>query len=427
MPLPTRSQSVRDPQNSASRLHPPQAGMSFQKAEGLSSTTIGAPHVPRFSRPVLDRSRNTEGDTQFGHARTGSLSTSRIPQSLHQARGSTRQPRGVDEADAIADSTSGRDAQQFRPPAPSNVHTRSQSQHSSSVKSQIPSTSSSSSRDQARTRPNFDSYQQHFSPKRTLHLEQTQKPLRPASSTTRADALSNAEAQDLQDELLQLSLIHEQASRCQGTFKATARRKVENQRSSVRKRYDEVVDLEKQYRRHQDLEAVTSWLDVDEHVAASDKVSGLSVCIAEIDEITSNGSTLDRLLHLFELWRAKADQTLHRQQKHPTDTDASIDFIESLDRELLSGLSLAHGRLTICRRTLSALGGAQRTSSLGRVLERHTVLVEVLLEEIETCQALHKSIMTHQEAWIASSIANIVPSQTITRDDDPNPRKGIWE
>ena len=425
MPLPIRSRSVREPQHGVSRTRLPQAGITVRGSEGLNSATNEAPLAPSFVRPVTTTTRGTGAEQRAGHVRTGSLTTSRIPQSLHQPHNSTRQLKAGGDGGVITNSTSGKHAQQIRLAASATSHMRSQSQSSSSVKSRVPSTSSSGQRALTRPRPHFDNFQQHFSPKKPLHQQQTRNPTKPAGGATRDDAPRNAEAQGMQDELLQVSLVHEQASRFQGTFEATARRKLENLRSSVSKRHAEVADLEKQYQRHQNLEAVNSWLHVDEHTAASDKVCSLSVCIAEINQLTSDGSTIDRLLQMFDVWRAKAERSLCQQQ---TDTDNNIDFIEPMDRELLAGLSLAHERLTVCRRTLASLGGADRASSLGRVVEGHTSLVEVLLEEIETYQNLHTSMLRQQEVWIAASIASIInPTETIKGDGDPAPRRGIWE
>lgn len=426
MPRPTRSQSVQEPQHGGSRTRLPQAGISVRESEGLSSTTNKSHLATRVSQPAASRPRGTKADIRTGHARIGSSTASRIPLTLYRPHNSTRQVNAMGDDGVNADSTSGEHRQRMPPAASAASHTRSQSQSSSSVKSQIPSTPSAGHRTLARPRPNFDNFQQHFSPKKPPPQDQTHSVMRPASGATQANAPRDAEAQGMHDELLQLSLVHEQASRLQGTFEAKARRKLEDQRSSTSKRHAEVAELDTQHRRHQDLEAVTSWLHVDEHIDACDRVCSLSSCIADISELTSNESTLNKLLHMFETWRTEAERTLCRQQKQPTDTDTTIDFIEPMDRELLGNFSLAHERLSVCRRTLASLGDAGTSSSLGKLLERHTVLVEVLLEEIETCQNLHTSMMRQQEAWIAASIADIVRTET-TGDGDPYPRRGNWE
>ena len=394
MPIPTRSPSVRaaskaTPQSSDSA--PPSstahAGGNVENSQHLIPSTAPAQHqatVPPAS-----------------HTRSSSAVTSGLPR-----------PRHTSVAQNIGDSRlqyrSGGPGQGRAPSAftPSN-HNRSQSTSTLSknglVAGNVPS--SRASEKGTLRRPAFNTYQQHFSPQKPQPVAQSQVKLDDQESGPGSSREAQYTAR-LQDELLQLSLVHQHSSKSLKEFARSVEQKLELASRKLCEEREVVSALEAKRQRHINALVLLDWLNAEAETPSERKIQDLSFCVNELADMCAEGQTIDQVMAEFDQWQRQTYKTIQLQSNDQLNWNDSADMcaIARPGPTWMHKADECSKRLELCQRTLEGLGEAEPESGIGTMLVKNRQLTCVLLQKLRTAQTTVDAVMAHQERWLSSSV-----------------------
>lgn len=381
MPIPMRSQSVKEGSaSSKSRLPEPSATKHNATKSSAGSNPV-AQSAPPSNTSSLPRAAPI--DQRHKHVRIASTTTSTSSRSVNSSTSRALPTRGVTTRTSFSQKPS------------SNTY-----QPSSTVKGQSQATKSL-------TKSRIDNQ-----PKANERVEDQSTP-------------------SIEEEVLQLSIVHKQASKALHNRQQTVDANILNERRHLKARHDHVVSLERDLQQRLNQAELSSWLKSSDHPALpADRIRNLTFCISDITELTSESGLIHRLTQEFEEWYIDAQCKLHtyKQQIGVPESIGEVQLINPLSSIWHKQSSNVHDRLVICRQTLRSLGHATHDSILARVLQNHVMLVDMLINEIQLCDELQGQIIAQQGAWISTTLTEIISTQqAIPGSDQPYQRIGLWE
>lgn len=235
----------------------------------------------------------------------------------------------------------------------------------------------------------------------------------------------------IEEAVLQLSLVHEQASKALRLRQQTVNANILNERRSLEARHDHIVHLERVLQQRLNHAELSSWLNSSDHRALpADRIRDLTFCLSEIAELTCEGGLIDGLNQEFEEWYIEAHGKLQecRPKSGTSRSAGNVELVNPLGSVWHKRSISLHDRLVVCRQTLSSLGHALNVSILARVVQKHVMLVDILIGEIQLYDELQRKMIAQQGAWISATLTDIISTQqAIAGNDQPCPRIGLWD
>jgi hypothetical protein len=203
----------------------------------------------------------------------------------------------------------------------------------------------------------------------------------------------------LQNELLQLHLLHKDADLVTKEWKASAKQKLGQRFQDVVQRNDELVQLEVQETGNVNAAALKKWHD--------DAVlgSGLDERIQKLDELvngvwnlSSENGKYARVVRKFERWLSRSQSILSSRSANLAEDD--VIFIEPLDTTWHDECFHIARKLDGWKVALKDLGTLDMKSSAGRVLDGFGVLVKGMNEELTVMGQIERDVMEGEKNWI---------------------------
>jgi hypothetical protein len=296
-------------------------------------------------------------------------------------------------------------------------------------------TDSASTATAQKAKPQFSSYQQHYSPKKPAVKPPTPTP--GTHSASAADSLlipaSWPDIAALQTELLQLSLLHSNSLQRQADWK-------EESETRLRKKYDAVADQyrstlgdEKQRQAHINMQALGYWAqNCQGHHGSSDfseQIQILSQILQEVSDLVAQGGhgRYTRAVETFEAWFCDAENIRsHRESSGIADR---VVFINPLDLTWKEELHTLKAKLDLCMRQLESLDVQAFTgvegleqSALARMTHGLYESTQLMIQEIHAMRTTESQIVRVEREQVSQLATGLAKAHRGTLQ----PRAGLW-
>ena len=383
MPIPTRARSIK----TASRA----PHTSPQHGEARSTAAADAKVDSQSqNHPSLLPQPQRESSV-ISHHRSHSTTTSGIP---HPQTGSV--------ATAVAQKVGTR-----RPPS---LTARESDQRSAST-----------------VKPSFNTYQQHYSPQKLRPLLELPPKKANPRERSNADPREATYVSRLQDELLQLSLVHRRSAQTLNNFERDVKVKLGLRTIELRQEQVAVANLEAEYQQKLDALALLNWLQDEKAGTKERKVQDLSFCINELATLSREGRLFEQVMTEYSQWLAKAQRVMARLSMNTMllgKADDDMLFLDPPETPWRRGIDECSTRLELCQKLLMGLGDAEPDTGIGIVLGRHQQLATVLLDKLRTAQDIIDVVIAFQEQFRSHALSAALNIAAAEERNDQ--RKGIW-
>lgn len=302
------------------------------------------------------------------------------------------------------------------------------------------------------TKPSFNTFQQHYSPKK----QPKQPP--PAATTTPITSqdpdsfltASRPEVAALQTELLQLHLIHSSAIQTQTQWKASAEKQLQQRYKSVAAKYRSAIASDSATQRNINIQALQ---ELSEYAKKSsggrhdftEQIRILSRTIQDVADLTDRrGGRYTAVVREFENWMERFNLSRGVQDSNREGggiNDGTTDFTTPIGSNWQSEVSRLNSKLELCLRELQSLDvgieSQQRvegdkdsqpssSSALSRVVFGHTELVTSMIEELETISKIEAEVVRAERERVREAVDQIVVDSN-SRGNHHGERKGVWK
>ncbi|KAA8643563.1 uncharacterized protein ATNIH1004_010332 [Aspergillus tanneri] len=261
------------------------------------------------------------------------------------------------------------------------------------------------------TRANFTTYQQHFSPKKTMDkpvaAHQSGSPVGLDPSLIPS---SRPEIAALQTELLQLSLLHQSALQQDAEWKTKVEGQLRTKYNSVAERYQRMIVEEKEYQRRLNGQALQGWL------GNSREHNGQQRFAEQIQR--------------FEGWFQQATEIkdFRLQQGRPSDHTVFIDPIDTAWKEEVYAMTM---KLELSSRRLESLdilgyGEVERlnNSALLRMVKGLDEMIKLMVAELSVIRKIEADIMRSEKQWVSQLARQLIATKPPPQEKAP--RLGMW-
>ncbi|KAG9245084.1 hypothetical protein BJ878DRAFT_37355 [Calycina marina] len=269
-------------------------------------------------------------------------------------------------------------------------------------------------------KPAFATYQQHFSPAKNPGP----KPLTaaylapPSPSKLPANIAISAETAKLQNELLQLHILHQNAESVGNEWRASAKQKLGERFQGVVRENEELVELERDGIERENAVALLSWGEVGHLGGVGEKVQILDEIVTGVWNLGESGGKYARIVRRFERWLNCCRSILDSREADEVHGD--IMFIEEMDQTWKGDCQMLERKLEGWRDYLRDLGKPDGKSSLAATIEGYGSMIRGMLMELSTMAQIERDAM--------ASEAELIKSANCDDDDDTNiPTAGaVW-
>jgi septation ring formation regulator EzrA len=287
-------------------------------------------------------------------------------------------------------------------------------------------------------RTHFNTYQQHFSPKKTA------KPPTPTPSTPVVpDAASSLipsswpEIAALQTELLQLSLLHKSTWQQSIQWETDAEAQLRGKYDSVAKDYRVILDKEKESQRRFNGQALIYWLkNSREHNGQqgfAEQLQVLSQVAQEVYDIVDDGRGRYTVAILeFEDWLHNVDGIKKTQLPH-VGANEYHRFIDPIDRKWKEDINALVMRLELASRQLQSLdilgyGEVEHleSSALLRIAKNLDELLTLMVEELSSIRRIEANIVQSETRRVSQLAQHLIETQPRENPTSAVPRTGVW-
>lgn len=287
-------------------------------------------------------------------------------------------------------------------------------------------------------RPQFTTYQQHFSPKK-----ESKPPIsaiissRSAESDAGSIPASRPDVAALQTEYLQLCLLHSSLSQKHAEWRMNSERELRKKYDYVAGRYRALLAEERDAQRLLNIQALHHWsVNMQRHGSCSDfaaQIQTLSRVIQEVVDLSEpHGGRYTQAVRIFEDWLERVVHIRNSRRRSEIDTLADEpEFIYPLDREWKEEVNALSAKVELCLRELQNLdifspeGLANSDAALLRIANGHKDLLISMMEELKTMRKTESDIVRLERSWTAQTADRLraVDESSSMR----GPRIGAWK
>jgi hypothetical protein len=305
---------------------------------------------------------------------------------------------------------------------PAQTHNRSQS---SSVAEKAVSTASLTSgvkpiRPTGVSRPAFNTFQQHFSPRKQSVSSQG----RPSSADAKDVSQHGQPGESpLQDEILQLALVYQHSSETLAQFETSARQKVDVAATKLRKEQEEVTALESRHQQKINATALSKWLLKSETMPVRVKIEDLSFCLNEIANIDQKGQPFDQVMAEFGRW-LQIVQSSATPSTWQLESTLGSHKLRTPGETWKDANSACYQRLQTCQALLQAIGDADPQSAIGTVIATNHELVSIMMEKLSTAREIVSKFSNLQQQAMTLVLEEAISSVGVSQNMEG--RNGLW-
>ncbi|KAL3461048.1 hypothetical protein BJX64DRAFT_170179 [Aspergillus heterothallicus] len=454
MPIPTRSVPTRDPRKQPApagrtAANPKPSPAAIQTTEESASKSISSTLPTRrqslvrpgqLRAPLYTKPSGTPTGTRSG---VGRAPTSPVKQDdivRKQQSGGPPSPKKTDMPPPPRPTRSS----SLRQPSISNTgtstplrgHTRHRSQIVTPSTPKTPTTPSTTVA--PRLRSQFNTYQQHYSPKKATKPP-TLIPSTPAALDSSSSLIPSSwpEIVALQTELLQLSILHKSSWQHRVQWENDVETQLRSKYNSVARGYSAVLHAEKESQRKLNGQALFYWLqNSHEHNGQqgfAEQVQLLSQVVQEVYDIADGrGGRYTMAILKFENWLQKAGEIKEARLANVGGQEPAI-FIDPIDRKWKDDINVLIMRLELASRQLQSLDilgyGQVETldgSALLRISENLDELLTLMVEELSSIRRIEANIVQSETRRVSQLAQRLIKAQPHENPTNGIPRTGVW-
>ncbi|KAK3719455.1 hypothetical protein LTR37_004313 [Vermiconidia calcicola] len=377
---------------------PSKLAMPASGLKRASSTRL--PHSHSVSGPIIP-SRTTSNQTSHAQGRISSgITGNRAPTTTAEKRSSAARPRPPSQPDQAPEHVA-----RISPPR-SSVISRARP-NSQMLQQTSPQRAPAGSRTRPVSqmppptmRPNFNTYQQHYSPVKSALPKAPLPPskaVKPAA-TADSDLAMTFDITMQQIELLQLSLLHQASNKCMREYTTSAKQKLGRKHTRLRKDYEGLRATELVHQRIINLSALEAWCRDPGLLVENLQI--LSLVYSDLTALMEEGSRHGDVVSIFELWMNDAE------------APESGTFVQPLPDDWKAAHASLSLKLRSIQRNLGVLPPAHASGEEGAaiemVLKSCKTLVDGMLKELEVMVRLEKELLAREKTRIEEEVKALV-------------------
>lgn len=286
-----------------------------------------------------------------------------------------------------------------------------------------------------KTRPQFSTYQQHYSPQKPGAKPPTPTP--GGTSGSASDSLlipaSWPDIAALQTELLQLSLFHSTSLQKQADWKEESESCLRKKYNDVAHQYRSLLGDEKDRQTQINMQALGVWLrNCEDHHGSGnfpEQIQSLSQILQEVSDLGGHGvdGRYTKVVETFEAWFHNAEQT--RSHRASPDIACGAVFINPLNRAWKEEIQSLKAKLDLCLRQLGSLdvlafAGVEwlEQSALARVAKSLYETIQLMIQEIQAMRTAETEIIRLERETVGRLATEV--ASDVRRESSP--RIGLW-
>lgn len=287
-------------------------------------------------------------------------------------------------------------------------------------------------------KPQFSTFQQHFSPRKAVKT-----PTPATSNSVNSDSLipsSQPNVAALQTELLQLCLLHSSSAKKDAEWRTKSERELQKKYNFIAGDYCSLVQREKEAQRRINLQALEHWsANVGKNIGRSsfaEQIQSFSKLIQEVADLTEpHRGRYVQVTRVFEDWFNRVEEILQSRKKgNCSEQDITIgmqELVEPLDREWKGEILVLNTKLELCLRDLQSLDiwvndeslENIQESSLLRIAHSHRALLTSMTEELNAMRAIEAEVVRLERSWTTDVVDRLKPRDVT----DATQRTGLWK
>jgi hypothetical protein len=251
------------------------------------------------------------------------------------------------------------------------------------------------------SKPQFSTYQQHFSPRKpTLQVE----PVKAPPITCHVDT-DFTQATVLQDELLQLEWMYRSADKTLQEWIESGERKINEQHKKFIQEVCNIKKIEQNQQTRINGAALRDWLAMNTRNLSPQKVESLSQCVQALTDLAQPYERLSDVIAQFEAWYEATIDTLGNRSGDSQSENAR--FLQPLGQDWAETIAALVREFESCLRNLRQLGSGDGSSGLGLVLDSHTRFATGILDELNVMQVIQSKVLEQEDDWLACEISQL--------------------
>ncbi|KAL4749085.1 hypothetical protein BDW72DRAFT_179060 [Aspergillus terricola var. indicus] len=450
MPIPTRSVSARETRKQPAanvgrtvrNLKPPATSQLTEEAPyKIEPTKIASSNPTRRQNLVRPSQLRVPSSAKPTTLPTSTRTVGRAPTSpvkrneaVRQQNGEAVAPKKTDMPPPARPVRSSSLRQPTRSGTVTSTAPRGHARHQSQIvtpSSKSLVTPSAATSTASRTRNQFSTYQQQFSPKKAQE---------PATSTpdTGPDQASSLipsswpEVAALQTELLQLSLLHQSTQQRNDQWERDAQAHLRRKYTSVAGDYKAILNEEKESQRKLNGQALHCWFkNSGEHNGQqrfAEQIQLLSQVADEVYGLSDSHGRYTAAILEFEKWLQTVERTQEVRANAGHEGEIFIDPIRCEWREETNMLTM---KLELASRQLQSLDilghgdvEALNRSALVRMARGLGDLVSQMVEELSVIRKIEADIVGSEKTWVSRMAQQLVEVRQV--EEPAMPRTGLW-
>lgn len=251
-------------------------------------------------------------------------------------------------------------------------------------------------------RPAFSTLQQHFTPRKTGKA--------PTATFLQAPEPVNhvlpPEIISLQNELLQLHLLHESSALTNEQWELSAQKALQTKFDEVASLNQVMQEKERLGQEQKNILALREWNGPNALSGLVEHIQALSSPLHELPSLLDPGGRFFQLVETFTQWISRVDEVWSNR----TETRAQRNLMQSLEGlgDTWRGEHAAMMRkLTAFARHLGGLPQAVPGSSIAHIVSRCQSLVDGLLSELQIMQATENDVVAREKRWVEERLRTI--------------------
>lgn len=417
----------------------------------LRATDVVSRPKPNDPRPKNATTSRAVGDSLIGHVRSQSAAnatgarkgadSARVERFTSNSASQTQTSASARNRDPVRLPGSKSHTRALSTATRANTESRTANESFSAPKaiavrpfsSRLPGPSASETAPRSFKKPDFDTFNQHYSPK---------KPSRPIPNHIHAPpsgasgtGLPTTEVANFQGELLQLSLVYGAAAATFHAYRESAKLQLSAELEDVNRELLNLRSLQDDRQAKHNAIALSKWFEQDhQDLALAGSGAGtlliLGHCIKELDEVNKDNGPLENAMRTFDEWHIYASS---RNTTRTIGGHAGRDSkrcLVPIDPQWSALVSSVQDRAKACAASLADLPELPESSSIGRLIKVHLMLADHIQQEIELCRDVERLILQREQSWVETStrraLAN-VEGQRRAETSSATHRKGLWE
>lgn len=267
----------------------------------------------------------------------------------------------------------------------------------------------------------FSAYQQHFGsrkPSRSQDADATQ----PNHKTVRKAEVDGAVSR-LNDELLQLMIVHHESSKSVLEFRASAQHAIDQADAELLVEERAVNSLLRDRQRQVNADALHEWLWERSPNLNMEKVQSLNYCISDISSLAGKEGLYCEAKASFDNWLVAS-----RTRKADLELPPVLCPLQSIDPHWYRLTTDIERRLNICQQMLDELGYGRLApeSALFCVIDQYRQLAHTMIEALNESRKIVESLLAEQQRSAAGVLSSILleDKQDLTASNAE--RQGLW-